>query len=200
MRVLDLFSGFGGWSEAFLRLGHEVMRIENNPLLKNVPETNLMCVKEFRDWIIEQQNRGYALARPDIIMASPPCLEFSNAFNAPRSKALRNNEEYNPNMELVEVTLEIIQLLCPKFFIVENVNGSQKYFEEYFGKPKQILGSYVLYGYFPQIIVDESSLGTKKEKDKRHSPLRSNYRAKIPLPLSMALLTAILEQKYITDY
>lgn len=200
MRVLDLFSGFGGWSEAFLKLGHEVMRIENNPLLKDVPNTNFMCVKEFRDWIIDQQERGYALSRPDVILASPPCLEFSNAFNSPRSKAARNNKEYHPNMELVEVTLEIIELLCPKFFIVENVNGSQKYFKKYFGKPKQIIGSYVLYGNFPQIIVNVDDLGTKEQKDKRHSPLRSNHRAKIPLTLSMGALTAILEQKYIIDY
>ena len=200
MRVLDLFSGFGGWSEAFLTLGHEVMRIENNPLLKDVPHTNLMCVKEFRDWIIEQQERGYALARPDLILASPPCLEFSNAYNAPRARALRGNLDHKPNMELVEVTLEIIQLLCPKYFIVENVNGSQKYFEPYFGKPKQKIGPYVLYGKFPEILVRSGQLPTKAEKDKRHSPLRSNHRAKIPLPLSMGALTAILEQTYITDY
>ena len=33
MKVLDLFSGLGGFSEAFLRSGDEVKRIENNPLL-----------------------------------------------------------------------------------------------------------------------------------------------------------------------
>mgnify|MGYP003133466538 CR=1 FL=1 len=199
MRVLDLFSGFGGWSQAFVTAGHEVMRIENNPLLKDVPHTHLMCVKEFRDWIIEQQERGYALVRPDLILASPPCLEFSNAYNAPRAEALRSGIEFKPDMELVEVTLEIIQLLCPKYFIVENVNGSQKFFEAYFGKPKQKIGAYVLYGNFPEIIIS-GQLPTKESKDKRHSPLRSNYRAEIPLPLSMGALTAILEQTYITDY
>jgi len=199
MRVLDLFSGFGGWSQAFVTAGHEVMRIENNPLLKDIPHTNLMCVKEFRDWIIEQQERGYALARPDLILASPPCLEFSNAYNAPRAEALRGGIDFKPDMELVEVTLEIIQLLCPKYFIVENVNGSQIFFEPYFGKPKQKIGAYVLYGNFPEIIIS-GQLPTKKSKDKRHSPLRSNYRAEIPLPLSMGALTAILEQKYITDF
>lgn len=199
MKVLDLFSGFGGWSQAFVTAGHEVIRIENNPLLKDVPHTNLMCVKEFRDWIIEQQERGYALARPDLILASPPCLEFSNAYNAPRSQAHRAGFDFEPDMELVEVTLEIIQLLCPKYFIVENVNGSQIFFEPYFGKPKQKLGAYVLYGNFPEIIIS-GQLPSKESKDKRHSPLRSNYRAEIPLPLSMGALTAILEQKYITDF
>ena len=37
MRVLDLFSGMGGFSEAFLLAGDEVVRVENNPLLSEVP-------------------------------------------------------------------------------------------------------------------------------------------------------------------
>ena len=53
MRVLDLFSGFGGWSEAFKTAGHEILRIENNPLLKDVPRTHLICVKEFRDTLLD---------------------------------------------------------------------------------------------------------------------------------------------------
>jgi len=199
MKVLDLFSGFGGWSQAFVNHGHEVMRIENNPLLKDVPHTTLMCVKEFRDWIIEQQQNGFAISRPDLILASPPCYEFSNAYNAPRAEAHRAGFDYEPNMELVEVTLEIIQLLCPKYFIVENVNGSQVFFKPYFGKPRQKIGAFVLYGNYPAISVC-GELPSKKDKDKRHSPLRSNYRAEIPLPLSLGALTAILEQTYITDY
>ena len=43
-------------------------------------------------------------------------------------------------MELVLITIELIALLNPKYFIVENVNGSQKYFEPYFGKAKQKIG------------------------------------------------------------
>jgi len=39
MKVLDLCSGLGGFSEAFLTAGHDVLRIENNPLLADVPNT-----------------------------------------------------------------------------------------------------------------------------------------------------------------
>jgi site-specific DNA-cytosine methylase len=41
MKMLDLFSGLGGASEAFVRAGWEVMRIENNPLLSEVPNTEI---------------------------------------------------------------------------------------------------------------------------------------------------------------
>jgi hypothetical protein len=41
MRVLDLFSGLGGFSEAFVQAGDEVVRVENNPLLSEVPCTSI---------------------------------------------------------------------------------------------------------------------------------------------------------------
>ena len=51
MKVLDLCSGLGGFSEAFIEAGHDVLRIENNPLLGDVENTRLMCIFEFRDWL-----------------------------------------------------------------------------------------------------------------------------------------------------
>ncbi len=202
MKVLDLFSGLGGWSEAFVQRGYEVIRIENNPLLENVPNTQLKCVLELRDYLLECKKRGYDMECPDIIMASPPCYEFSNAFSAPKSIHVRDHgtlEEYTPNMELLIATLDIIQIVKPKYWIIENVVGSIRYFEKYLGRPRQIIGAYVLWGNYPEIIL-QGDLPTKSSKDKRHSPLRSNYRAEIPLQLSMALLTAILEQKTLFDY
>ena len=41
MKVLDLCSGLGGFSEAFVAAGHEVLRIEHNPLLADVPHTKI---------------------------------------------------------------------------------------------------------------------------------------------------------------
>ena len=39
--MLDLFSGLGGFSEAFVLAGDEVVRVENNPLLSEVPLFNM---------------------------------------------------------------------------------------------------------------------------------------------------------------
>lgn len=203
MKVLDLFSGLGGWSEAFVRHGCEVIRIENNPLLAEIPYTQMKDVIEVRDYLLECQNRGLPIQKPDVILASPPCFYFSNAYSAPKSIYLRkfgNLDKYNPPMKLLEATIDIIKIVKPKYWIIENVKGSQAYFNKYLGKPKQIIGAYVLWGTFPAIHCPAETLPTKAEKDRRHSPLRSNYRAEIPLPLSMALLTAILEQTSLYDF
>jgi len=53
LKVLDLFSGLGGFSEAFVQNKDQVLRIENNPLLSDVPHTTLMNVVELRDIITQ---------------------------------------------------------------------------------------------------------------------------------------------------
>ena len=202
MKVLDLFSGFGGWSRAFVKHGCDVIRIENNPMLEHIPFTQCRDVLEVRDYLQSCYNRGLPIQSPDVILASPPCLHFSNAFSAPKSMFLRKFgtlDGYEPPMELLEATLEIIEMARPRYWVIENVVGSIKYFEKYLGKPRQIIGPYVLWGNFPLIAL-EGEIPTKAEKDKRHDPLRSNYKAEIPAPISMGLLAGILEQKTIDDY
>ncbi len=204
MRVLDLFSGFGGWSEAFLNAGHEVLRIENNPLLKDVKRTHLICIREFRDELLNAKERGDPLMDIDVIMASPPCLEFSNAYNSPKSKWLRENpimnvDNYEPDLDLLEITMEIIDIIKPKYWVIENVVGAIRYFKPKLGIPRQIIGPFVLWGNYPEIII-KGDLPSKASKDKRWSKLRSNHKAKIPIQVSHGLLIAILEQTNFSDY
>jgi len=42
MEVVDLFSGLGGFSQAFLDRGHEVERYDNNPKFSQVPNTKII--------------------------------------------------------------------------------------------------------------------------------------------------------------
>ena len=203
MKVLDLFSGLGGWSEAFISHGCEVIRVENNPLLEAVPNTQLYCVKELRDYLIDCHDRGLPIQKPDVILASPPCYEFSNAFNAPKSEYRRKHgtlEGYDPDLSLLQATIDIIELVKPRYYIIENVVGATRYFEKYLGKPQQIIGAFVLWGKFPKICLQGETIPTKSQKDKRHDPLRSNYKAKIPIQISRSLLTGILQQKTVFDY
>lgn len=67
MKVLDLFSGLGGWSQAFMDAGHEVVRIELDPRFKDVPGTVTADVRDFKE-------TGF-----DVALASPPCEGFSVA-------------------------------------------------------------------------------------------------------------------------
>ena len=199
MRVLDLFSGLGGFSEAFLQAGDEVVRVENNPLLSEVPNTSIECVRQVRDRLLEYKEKGHPIRNIDVVLASPPCYEFSLAFSAPRVVAQQNNEEFEPSMELVEVAMEIIEILQPRWWVIENVVGSARYFEKVGLVPHMIHRPYLLYGNFPKFQVGD--LPRKQDHDSWHgNPLRSNIRAMIPLELSQALRSAIVCQKSILEY
>jgi hypothetical protein len=175
--MLDLCSGFGGQSEAFLE-SWAVFRIENNPLLSEVPNTVIADIFDIRPFNISSQ-------RIDYVHASPPCLEFSLAYNAPRSRAERNGEDYHPThgLAMAKRVKEIIDTLEPLYWSVENVKGSAKYLSPIFGEPRLIVGAYVYYGNFPLFESRHfATLPSKADQDKRSkSPLRANHRAHIPL-------------------
>ena len=58
MKIIDLCSGMGGASEAFIQAGDDVVRIDNNILLSEVPHTIMMTIQEFRDWLIQLRSTG----------------------------------------------------------------------------------------------------------------------------------------------
>jgi len=196
MKVLDLCSGLGGFSEAFVGdLDWEIMRIENNPLLSEVPHTEIIDIFEFRDTLHDMMVRGYQPDKVDLILFSPPCREFSLGFNAPQAVASREGrfEEYSPDMTILECGLEIIELLNPRFYIIENVKGSIRHFEPYVGKPKCSIGSFWFYGKFPSFKPGlQGKIPNKAKMDKgSNHPLRLQYRALIPLPISKAIKQAV---------
>ena len=207
LKVLDLFSGFGGFSEAFFLNNDQVLRIENNPLLAEVPNTSLMDVRVLRDIIAEGIAKGDLnpyLLDIDVIVASPPCYDFSLAFSAPQAIASRNGQwdSYEPDMELIEITLEIIEMLKPRYWIIENVRGSIRHFAKLGLKPRQTFGgAYMFYGNFPMFECEiKETKATKGNRIPHGNPLRSNFRAIIPLELSEGFRTAILNQRTIFDY
>ena len=203
MKMIDLFSGLGGASQAFVDAGWEVLRIENNPLLGEVPHTKIMCIFELRDWLENMIFRYPEHFQDiDLIWASPPCDEFSLAYNAVHANWLREHpsEPYQPCMLAIEATMDIIKMLKPRFHVVENVRGASTFFTDFIGSnPRQILGNaQFLWGNFP--LICPAAYPTKAEVDERHNPLRANIRAKIPIEISEALLEAILSQRTIFDY
>ncbi len=203
---LDLFSGLGGASEAFVQdsKNWSVLRIDNNPLLSDVPMTKIMQIEDVKPYSRKKAARFFPTPpRIECVWASPPCRDFSNGYSSPKSIHVREHglESYEPDMSLLENALHIIQTVEPRYWVIENVVGSIRYFEKYLGKPRQIIGPYVLWGNFPFLEVDESQLVTKAKKDVHSSnPLRANHKAKVDFLISHALKNAIENQKSIIDY
>lgn len=200
MKMLDLYSGLGGASEAMLANGWEVKRIENNPLLQGVPNTVLLDVLTFEKQL---ETRIALYGQPEqvkLVWASPPCTHFSSGYNSPKSEAERAGEEYFPAgaIELVKSAKHIIDMLNPQYWVIENVRGSIKFLKPILGEPTMIAGSFVLWGRFPAFTVD-----TKHKKSDNDTwstdPLRSNKKALIPYEMSDALRIAIENQKTL-DY
>jgi hypothetical protein len=199
LRVLDLFSGLGGFSEAFVLAGDEVVRVENNPLLSEVPCTTPQDVLAMRDRLHLYHAQGEPIREYDVLLAGPPCREFSLAYSSPRSIAHRNGEEFHPSMELLEATLDIIRITKPRYWVIENVVGSAEYFAQYGLEVRQKHGPHLLYGNFPMFQCND--LPTKASKDKTSThPLRANHKALIPLELSIQLRKAILDQTTLFDF
>lgn len=195
-RILDIYSGLGGASEAFALAGWEVHRLENNVLLRDVPHTEQVDVMT---WPFHDIPPGYY----DVIWASPPCLEFSTAYAAPRSVAARSGTEYNYDLTLLRRAIEIIKALQPTYYVIENVSGASKIFSDELGvnAPRQIVGPFFLWGCFPYLSMNANWSHAKSDNDTWSTdPLRANKRGMIPLELSKALLNSVTAQRQITEW
>jgi len=197
--MLDLYSGLGGMSEAFYQSPNwSVLRIDNNMLLKDVPQTVIMDIRHLDPATI---GRPWNLPRIDYIHASPPCTEFSVAYGSPRGKHQRErpNEEYLPDMTWLIEALRIIKTMRPKYWSIENVKGASKYFTPLLGEPSVIIGSFMFWGNHPTFAVEDNH--TKYAVDVHSgNPLRANIRGRIPMSISKGMKKAIESQRSIFEY
>lgn len=205
--MLDLCSGFGGASQAFEESdAWHVIRIENNPEViahPSTPKTQEIDVMSSKIW-----RPVYDIGLDnhiELIWASPPCYDYTLAYNGPRAIHHRcqgdDSGPYEPSTAIVKRIVEIIQRLAPTYWVIENVKGSQRFLEPILGPPTMIKGPWVLWGDFPLFDFEFDSKHKGKIGDRaRHSPLRSNHRAKIPQELSEGLFQAITYQKILGDY
>lgn len=120
MLVLDLFSGLNGWGAPWEERGHTVISADNNPRFGADYQGSLLDVDSFIRWLEDE-----GAVDVDVILASPPCEGFS---------VMRINRNWTPDnkprtevaatgLALVQSTLEIISLLCPTYYVIENPRG-----------------------------------------------------------------------------
>ena len=100
MKLLELFSGTKSVGKVVEILGYEVISLD----LKNA---DINCDILNWDYTVYEPNTF------DVIWASPPCTEYSKA----KTVGVRRLEHAN---KIVNRTIEIINYLNPKYYIIEN--------------------------------------------------------------------------------
>lgn len=111
MKVIDLFSGLGGFSQAFVDRGHKVIRFDNDERFKDVPYTILEDVLNLK----AKDFKG-----ADIILASPPCNHFSIASLRYHWPKREPTDATLKQIDLVKYTIKVIKQANPKWWILEN--------------------------------------------------------------------------------
>lgn len=118
MKILDLFAGLRGWSMQAEKDGHDVVAIEMDKKFSHVYYADINdlpqpFLKELIRW------------RPDLIVASPPCEGFTvmnigkNWYHNGTPKTDRARQA----LVNVDSTLNLIRLLQPYFWVIENPRG-----------------------------------------------------------------------------
>jgi site-specific DNA-cytosine methylase len=119
VNVLDLFSGLGGWSQAFVERGHNVLTLDSEPWF------GADIQMDVRDWDMDLP------WRPDFILAGPPCTAFS--LMKARLNWKWDDKRYVPAsfkareaVSVVEAGIEVIEKLKPRWWVLENPVGMLK--------------------------------------------------------------------------
>ena len=200
LKLLDLCCGMGGWSIGFYRAGFNCTGVDVLDL--GYPyKLNLADVETFH-----ATEKCY-----DVVVASPPCTEFSQLVRLAVARGHRGPADPAKGLRTVKACIRIIEEIQPKFWVLENVAGSLPYITPLLGSPVVIHKPWFLWGNFPSFMFAQSNLPKKtsgaigsvrKDRSSRHdklnsvfafNPLRSFYRAKIPLPVSVPIAKACKE-------
>lgn len=143
LRILELFCGLGGWSKPWLESGHDVTGVD----IENLGFPGKFIQADLFDWEPKEQY--------DIVLASPPCNQFSK-INA----ACNGRNDERQGLDLVYRTFYLISKIKPKYFVIENVQG----LGEFLPPPKDkirytrrgkwafLWGNFPNLGFFPEMI------------------------------------------------
>lgn len=116
---IDLFTGAGGLYRGFKNIGFkhlmsvEIWKPAIDTLKKNYPNISLYegDIRELDDEKIQEMLQGQ---KCDVLVGGPPCQGFST---------IGKRLEKDPRNELVFEFIRIVDVIRPKFFIMENVKG-----------------------------------------------------------------------------
>ena len=143
MNVIDLYCGLGGWAKGFVEKGDNVTGYDiidfSEKYLGKFVKADLLTSSNFPS--------------VDIIVASPPCTDFSKASFPPSWKSVQRYPPDIPKaLQLFNRVYEIVEMVKPKYYIIENVRGAEKYV----GKARMHIGSRYFWGNFPLFSVGDA--------------------------------------------
>lgn len=162
--MLDLFCGLGGASAAFRAVGWRVTGVDVDP--RFAPD---ICA-DLTVW-------SWASVWPvDFAWASPPCDEFARE-SMPWCRTGKA-----PSMALVDAARRIIRESGARFWCIENVRGAVPHL----GSPTETCGPFFLWHNLPFRVAHY--VAPFKE---RLSSSAKAERAKVPAPLSLAILRCV---------
>jgi len=198
MRVLDLFSGLGGFSQAFLDRGHYIVRYDIDPKFRDIPNTTTKDVFELHPGDIKNF---------DVILASPDCTNFTLANATP------DKDEYAISAKLARHTQDIILQANPIYSVIENPKGRMRnvlgipiittawgYWGTPYLKPTDLWGKIPALEWPSRYTEPEQKESWDKKRYKKNkfsylAPRESEKRSLIPYSFSLALCLAIEQNK-----
>ena len=185
MKVLDLFCGLGGWSKAFLNAGHSCTGVD----LEDKGYAGRFIQADLNDWEPEEKY--------DVVLASPPCTEFSIA-----KKWGWGTQDERIGLDLVWRTFYLIEKISPAFYVVENVKGLAdflpapneiiKYNRHSNGKAAYLWSNIGKLGFFDRAINHPKD---DYLKSKYSYKIASAMLSEIPYALSLGVLDKIKEKR-----
>ena len=121
MQILELFAGSCSLSNEAKKIGYQTITTD----IKQNPDNTINYVTDIFNFNYQE------LPSIDFIWASPPCTYFSVA-----SIGKHWNKDHTPKteqalfgIEVIKKTLEIIDYLGPKYWLIENPRGKLRKLE-----------------------------------------------------------------------
>lgn len=123
LRVLDLFSGLGGWARPLRDRGHEVVTLDVDPTFNADHVRDILRVSSLKE--LEGKRRF------DLVLASPPCQAFS--LLAVWRHWRKEGTEYQPltprarlGVKVMEHTFKLVEAYRPRGWVIENPRGMMR--------------------------------------------------------------------------